>query len=188
MRILTAIVGCSFLLLAACSGGGEAQANCEFAYWDGVVGTCLPNGWHVVDRAGLDKRGVPRDVLVAFQSDAPAAGQFPTVTVTREVLAQPVDAPTYSEASVQTVQSLPGYEQLDVRTVTIDDEEVNLHIFAAQPKSDAPKTRFYQVSVAGGGSGYTFTAAVPLSIESSLENQILLILQNATLRGGQTEG
>ena len=171
------------LLLAACGGGGtDTTITCAFAYWDGTVGTCLPHGWHVVERSSLDQKGVPRDVLVAFQSDAPSAGQFPTVTVTREALAQPIASTAYSEASVQSVKSLPGYQEVDVRTVTVDDADVSLHIFSAQPRPDEPKSRFYQVSAAKDSAGYTFTAAVPLSIESAMENQILLILGNATFR------
>lgn len=181
MRRLAAIIGLSLLLLSACGGGGEdTTAACAFRYWDGTVGTCLPNSWHVVDRSGLDQRGVPRDVVVAFQADAPAAGQFPTVSVTREALAEHIAPSAYSAASVESVRSLPQYEELDVRDLLIDDEDVKLHIFSAQPRTDSPKTRFYQLSTTVEKVGYTFTAAVPLSVESSLENQILLILQNAT--------
>lgn len=171
------------MVLAGCGGGAsERTANCEYAYWDGAVGTCLPTGWHVVDRNGLDQRGVPRDVVVAFQSDTAASGQFPTVTVTREALAQPIGSTAYSEASVQSVKSLPGYQELDLRDQITDDEDVKMHIFSAQPRVDAPKTRFYQLSAVSGNYGYTFTAAVPLSVESDLENQLLLIIGNATFR------
>lgn len=180
MKKSVLLITASLLLLSACGGGDEAASQCDSRYWDGTVGTCLPKGWHVVDRAGLDQRGVPRDVLVAFQSDSPASGQFPTVTVTREALANPVDPASYSEASTQAVRSLPGFEQIDLRSVTIDEEAVSLHIFNAQPKSDAPKTRFYQLSTTAENAGYSYTAAVPVSIDSSLENQLLLIIQNAT--------
>lgn len=170
------------VLLAACGGSATTAATCEYAYWDGTVGTCLPAGWHVVDRDGLDQKGVPRDVVVAFQADAPSAGQFPTVTVTKEPLARPVASDAYSAASLESVKGLPGYGELDTRDVTIDDVTVKLHIFSAQPRPDQPRTRFYQVSAASGNAGYTYTAATPLSVESGLENEILLILNNATLR------
>lgn len=171
----------TLLLLSACSGT-ETAASCAFAYWDGTVGTCLPTGWHVVDRSGLDQKGVPRDVLVAFQADVPSSGQFPTVTVTREALDKPVDSAAYSIASVQSVKGLPGFSELDLRSLTIDDADVAIHIFSAQPRSDEPKSRFYQLSIASGTNGYTYTAATPLSVDSTAENQILLILQNASLK------
>ncbi len=171
----------AFVFLAACGGGSDTTASCEFAYWDGIVGTCLPGGWHVVDRQGLDQRGVPRDVIVAFQADVAVAGQFPTVTVTREALAKPVEASAYSDASIQSVKSLPGYQELDLRDTTINEMPLKLHIFSAQPRPDEPKTRFYQVSMAKDKAGFTYTAATPLSVDSATENQILLILQNASL-------
>ena len=170
------------VLLAACGGSESTEATCEYAYWDGTVGTCLPAGWHVVDRDGLDQKGVPRDVIVAFQADAPSAGQFPTVTVTKEPLARPVASEAYSAASVESVKGLPGFAEIDQRDVVIDDVPLKLHIYSAQPRPDEPKTRFYQVSAASGPAGYTYTAAIPLSPDSGLENQILLILGNATMR------
>ena len=183
MKKLIIVLG-ACVLLAACgsSSSSERTASCDYAYWDGTIGTCLPTGWHVVDRQGLDQRGVPRDVIVAFQSDTAASGQFPTVTVTREALAQPITSVSYSEASVESVKSLPGFQEIDLRKQVIDDADLKIHIFGAQPRTDAPKTRFYQLSAASGNYGYTYTAAVPLSVESGLENQLLLILGNVTFR------
>jgi hypothetical protein len=168
------------LFLAAC--GGSAEVACEQAYWDGTIGTCLPSGWKVVERGTLDARGVPTEVVAAFQAEKPFSGQFPTVTVTRETLTEEVTSAEYSEASVQAVQGLPAYEELDSRTVTVDERDVQLHIFSAQPRAEDPKARFYQVSFTGEGAGYTFTAAVPLSITDEMEEQILLVLENATVQ------
>lgn len=183
MKKLLLILGTT-LLLGACGGNSTTpDLSCTSAYWDGTIGTCLPDGWHVVDRADLDQRGIPGEVVVAFQSDAPISGQLATVTVTREPLTQEMDAKTYSDLSVQSVQGLPGYNLIDERTVTVDGDSITLHIFTAQPRIDEPETRFYQVSVPLGQSGYTYTAATPVAVEKDLENQVLLILRNATLRG-----
>lgn len=169
------------LLLAAC-GGGSAEVACDNTYTDAFVGTCLPDGWHSVDRSELDNRGVPAEVTTAFQSDAPYSGQFGTITVTREVLPQDLTSEKYSDASVLSVQTLPGYEEVDRRNLTIDGASVTLHIFTAQPRDDQPESRFYQVSaVSPDHVGYTFTGATPVSVPDELETQVLAILRNVTL-------
>jgi hypothetical protein len=167
-------------LLAACGGGGEEVA-CDQAYWDGTVGTCIPDGWQVVDRATLDQRQVPEETVVAFQAEQPYSGQFPIVVVTREQLTQEVESGQYSELSVESVKGLPQYEEIDVRTVTIDGNDVSLHIYSAQPDEGEPKARFYQVSIVSGTTGYAFTGGTPLGVQDEIEDQILLILENATL-------
>lgn len=169
----------SLVFLAACGGG--TTVSCTNQYWDGAIGTCLPSGWHVVDRAALAEKGVPADVIVAFQADAPTSGQFPTVTVTRESLGRQMTSTEYSDASVLSVGGTQGYAKIDTQKIQIDGKDATLHIFTAQPESDEPKTRFYQVSASAGMTGYTYTAATPVTIASALEQQILLIVKNATL-------
>jgi hypothetical protein len=105
------------------------------------------------------------------------------VTVTREELpSQDVSSATYSQASIRSVTTLPGYKLVDTRRVVIDGANVDMHIFSAQPLSEEPERKFYQISVAEEGFGYTFTALVPLSISSALEREILAIMGSATLR------
>ena len=111
--------------LTACSGGDSGGIACKEDYWNGVFGTCLPSDWVVIDAETLRQRGVPQDTIVAFQSTIPLSGQFPTVAVTREVLASVVSAQAYSEASVRAVTVLPGYEELDTRDLRVAEEKVN---------------------------------------------------------------
>ncbi len=167
-------------LLSAC--GGSTAVECTQRYWDGQVGTCLPDGWHVLDRANLDQRGVPEEAIVAFQTDDSIAGQYLTVVVTREDLAQEVTSSDYSEAGAASVTSLPGYARIDERKVKIDGESHILHVFTAQPSDAQPMARFYQLSMAKGKTGYTFTVATPVSIDSSAEDRIVAILENATMQ------
>lgn len=181
MKKITAALALTFLL-AAC-GGGDATIACEETYWDGTVGTCLPAGWHALDRAELDDRGVPTEVVAAFQANTPTSGQFATVTVTREALSQPLTSSDYSEASVQSVIGLPNYDEVDKQDITIDDTDVTLHIFTAQPDPEEPEARFYQVSAALGNTGYTYTAATPVTVSNELEEEVLVIVRSATLRG-----
>lgn len=171
--------------LAAC--GGSTAVECTQSYWDGEVGTCLPDGWHVLDRSNLDDRGVPEEAVVAFQTDESVAGQYLTIVVTREDLAEDMLSTDYSEAGVASVGSLPGYTRIDERTVAIDGEDHILHIFTAQPSDAQPVARFYQLSLAKGRQGYTFTAATPVSIDDSAEDRITAILESATLNGSDAE-
>ncbi len=175
------------LFLAACGGGDAATVTCESTYWNGTVGTCLPAGWSVVERGDLEDRGIPDEVLVAFQSEVPYAGQFATVTVTRETLAQPLTSAEYSEASIASVSGLPGYDEVDQEDTTVDGDDVQLHIFTAQPRQDAPESRFYQVSATSGNVGYTFTAAVPVAPPDELEASVLTILRSVTFADPETE-
>ena len=172
-------------LLVACGGGTAVE--CTQRYWDGQVGTCLPEGWHVLDRANLDERGVPEEAVVAFQTDESIAGQYLTIVVTREELPQEVTSPDYSEAGAASVTALPGYARIEERRVKVDDENHILHAFTAQPSEAQPVARFYQLSMAKGRTGYTFTVATPVSIDSSAEDRILAILENATLRAPADE-
>ena len=171
------------LLLASCGGGGGTAAECQDQYWDGETGVCLPDGWAVVDRETLAQRGVPEEVIAAFQAEESVSGQFPTVTVTREQLSSDdIDAPAYSEASIRSVSTLPGYKLIDTRKVVIDGQNIEMHVFSAQPLNEEPERKFYQISSVRDGNGYTFTALTPLSISSTLEKQVIAIMQSATLR------
>ena len=84
----------------------------------------------------------------------------------------------YSDQSVNSVTSLPGYTLVDRKTVTIGGEKVTIHTFTARPVAEQPAHRFLQLSAAHGDAGFTFTAALPLSVSDSLEKQVLLILEH----------
>lgn len=170
------------LVLTSCGGGDARRADCEPTF-NGTVGTCLPNGWQEVDVTLLKQRGVPGEVVSAFQAETPASGTYPTVTVTRELLTQEYDPKEYSEAGIAVVRTIAGYQELDQRSVRIDDEKVSIHVFYAQPRTDGPRYRFYQLSTVSKDVGYTFTVAVPLSIPETLEKEILIILENVTFEG-----
>ncbi len=186
-RLLPAFI-LSLLLLSACgSATSSTAAVCTQQFWNGTIGMCLPAGWKVVDRETLDAHGVPPEVIAAFQADNAVSGQFPTVLVTQEALKEQMDSSTYSKASVRTVASLPGYKLIDDRSAKIDGTPVDLHIFTAQPIADEPERRFYQISGVSKGNGYSFTGLGPLSISSSLENQLLLMLNSVTFTQPKTK-
>jgi hypothetical protein len=166
-------------LLVGCSGSGSGEIECE-SFWDGTLGTCLPSEWEHVEPSALQERGIPSEVVAAFQSREPLAGQYPTVTVTREFLSKAFTPSAYSAESIEIVKTLPGYTVLDTNKVRIDDERVVLHSFYAQPSPDGPSYRFYQLSTVANNEGYTYTVAVPRQITEMLEKEILTILENAT--------
>jgi hypothetical protein len=170
------------LFLLACSGTSSTTSACSQQYWDGEIGVCLPQGWNVVDRETLNQRGLADDVIIAFQAQDAIAGQFPTVTVTVEAVPASTDSAAYSQASIRAVSALPGYKLIDTRTAKVDGDSVSLHIFTAQPLSEEPERRFYQVSAVHSGKGYTFTGLTPLSVSSSLEKQVTSMLQSATFK------
>ena len=171
------------LTLVSCGGTATTVAGvCKVQFWNGSVGLCLPTGWSVMDRDTLASRGVPADVVAAFQKDKPDAGQYATITVTKEDLAQPMDSVAYSKASIQSVATISGYKQLDLRDTTVDGAAVSIHVFSAQPSPDQPERRFYQVSAVSGATGFTVTAIAPLSVSADLQKDILAILGAVTFK------
>lgn len=170
------------LLLAACgsSDGGDAIA-CQ-TYWFERVGACLPGTWKLLDRTELTQRGVPDDVVIAFQSDTAVSGQFPTISVTAEPLSTVVTPEAYSEATIRSVSVLPGYKLIDQKQTSVDGVSLPVHVFYAQPVSGEPQRRFLQVSTVVGQNGYTMTALTPLTVSSALENEILSILGSITFK------
>ena len=180
MKRLLSLLG--FLLVLSACGGESSVTTCNTFYWDGTVGVCVPEAWHTVERAELDQRGVPAEVLVAFQSDQPHGGQFATVTVTREALTQPMSSTEYSAASVQSVAGLPNFTKIDQTTISIDAQDVTLHVFSAQPREDQPESRFTQVSAVADGAGYTFTAATPVTVQDALEAEITSMMKSITFK------
>ncbi len=168
------------LLLVAC-GGGSSGIVCDRDYWDGTVGTCIPAGWDSMSREVLRIRGVPEETIVGFQRRDAVSGQFPTVAVTQERLPNAVNPADYSSASIRAISVLNGYEHVDTKEITVDGAKVSLHIFTGQPIEDEPKRRFYQVSTTKGDRGYTMTAVSPVSIDRSLEQEMVLILDHFTL-------
>lgn len=180
----TIILSC--LTLVAC-GGGSSAISCDQEYWDGTIGTCLPEGWEVIDSETLYQRGVPEETIVAFQSSESLSGQFPTVAVTREKLASVVEPKTYSDANIRSIQVIDGYEHVDTRDFAIAGEDVSLHIFTAQPIEGEPRRRFYQVSTTYGDTGYTVTGVSPVSIGKELEDKLLLMIGQVVFEEPQTE-
>lgn len=167
------------VILAGCGGEGGSTISCR-DYWDGTFGVCLPDQWVSLQSETLRQRGVPPDAIAAFQSEVAASGQFPTVTVTRETLTQAMGADAYSKANIRSMTVIPNYQEIDTRSLTIDDENVDLHIFNAQPAADEPPRRFYQASTIAGNVGYTITATVPVSFPEGVEKEILVIFESAT--------
>lgn len=131
-----------------------------------------------MDRETLRQRGVPEEVIAAFQAESPESGQFPTVSITKESLTREALPSDYSQASIRAVEALPGYEKIDAKSIDVAGEEVTLHIFSAKPKPEDPKRRFYQVSTAKERTGYTISATAPYSVEKKLEAQMLFIVEN----------
>lgn len=179
-RVAAIAVVCSALLTGC--GRKDTAVVCRTSYWDGVVGTCLPAGWKPLEPTVLQGGDVPGEVIAAFQADQFVSGQIPTVVVTREALLRDWDSAAYSDANVQSVKTLPAFSSLDEREVTIDDAKVTLHTFTAQPLAEEPAKRFYQLSAVARKVGYTFTAALPVSVEKTVEQQVLAILRGATFR------
>ena len=175
------------LTLSGCGGGGGSGTEITCAsYWFDTIGVCLPDGWKVLDRSVLDDRGAPEDVLVAFQMDTAVSGQYPTVTITKEVLSGAIDSAAYNEASIRSVSVLPGFKELDTRKVSIDDESLLVHVFQAQPVKDEPQRRFSQVSAVHDGIGYSVTALTPVSVNNTIESAVAQILQSVTFQAPQS--
>lgn len=165
--------------LVSCGGDGDTKSRfCDTEYEDAEMMLCLPDEWVVVEKSTLQKRGVPEDAVVAFQSEIAIAGQFPTVVITREGLKRTVDAAKYSEASMRSVAVFGAYREIDVTEVEIGKDVVSLHVFTAQPVAEEPLRRFYQLSTVFGTAGYTVTGTTPVSITDSLEDEILAILKS----------
>lgn len=176
------------LTVSACGGGGGSrEVVCREAFWDGTVGTCLPDEWKALMREELAELGSSPEVIVAFRTEQTVSGSAPVVAVTREALSEATDPEEYSSASVEAVKSLPGFESDHTESTRIDGADVTLHIFTAQPNADEPRRRFFQVSTVAGGVGYTFTGVLPLSVLESIEEQVKLILTNATFTEPQKE-
>lgn len=174
-------------LLTACARSDTASLACVLEYWDGTVGLCLPQGWSVIDAQTLRQRGAPEETIAAFQADSAVSGQFPTVTVTRELLAGDVAPEAYSNASIRSVSVLPGYQELETTSMDVDGATVGLHVFTAQPVSAEPMRRFYQVSTVSGSAGYTATAATPVAISDELDRQIVFVLQHLTFQESDSQ-
>lgn len=180
MRRLSVLLACLFL--AACGGSSTSTAVvCDQQYWDGTVGTCLPEGWHVVDAGDLQARGAPREVIAAFQADEAIAGRFPLVTVTDQQLPSGQKPKEFDVQSRLSVKTLPGYALVDEREVAVDSVPYTLHVFTAQPIAEEPVQRFYQLSAAGESRGFTFTGALPLTVSNAEEERLLTLLTHVTL-------
>ncbi|MDD4287656.1 MAG: hypothetical protein PHN33_04890 [Candidatus Peribacteraceae bacterium] len=170
------------LFLVSCGSSSSGEATQCQTYWFEQIGTCLPSSWKLLDAVELAQRGVPEDVIIAFQSDTSVSGQYPTISVTREPLSTVVTPADYSDATIRSVSVLPGYKLIDQKKVTIDGVSLPVHVFFAQPVSGEPQRRFLQVSTVVGQNGYAITALTPLTVSSSLESEILTILGSITFK------
>jgi len=174
-------MGFLLLLLSGCGGVSGGELTCTEQYWDGTIGTCVPEGWEIVTREKMTEQGLPSEVIAAFQRGDTISGQTPVFLVTRETLSEEMDAKAYSDASIRSVAVLPAYKQVDARNADIDGDDVQIHIFTAQPVSEEPARRYYQLSATKAKEGFTFTALAPVSVPASLDKEILFMLNEATL-------
>lgn len=181
-RFSPAAVLLTFALAACGSSSATPEAKCVSTYWDGTIGTCLPAGWSALSREEVQARGMPPEVQFAFQAVQAVAGQYPTVTVTTETLREPLTSEDYSKASVDVVSRRKDYSQIDLQDITIDGTALQLHVFSAQPLTDEPKQRFYQIALTKGSVGYVFTAALPLSAPDALAEEVQLLLKSVSMR------
>lgn len=176
------LLACALVSLAACSRSSPSSTvipvTCDSRYWDGEVSVCVPQGWHALEPEAFRDHGLPQEVIAAFQANSAVSGQYPSMTVTRERLTTAVTPSAYSKATMETVRSLSGYKEIDVRDVTIEDLGVDLHLFSARSSPDQPKQKFYQVSTVKGQNGYSFTAAGPLSVDDAVEKRLLFIIEH----------
>lgn len=177
------------LTLAACSGGGSSTASCDQNYWNDELklGTCLPTGWKPLTSTVLRDQGAPEETVAAFQSTEPRDGQFDTITVTKEPLAQDMTSSDYGEANIVAVSVLPDYQKRDKQAVKIDGNAAVIHVFSARPIADKPIRRYYQISLTKEKEGFTFTGSMPLSVDDASEAQVLTILKNVTFVDPATE-
>lgn len=183
------IAVCMTALLISCSSKkeGESAVVCDQQFWNGTFATCLPKGWKVLSKETLQTLGVPEETIAAFQVQDPNAGQFDTVTVTREPLATDMNTTEYSNANVLAVSALPDYRLIDKTVVYIDAAESALHVFSARPSADNPIRRYYQVSAAKDRMGYTFTGSFPLSVDDQGADEVTFILKNVSLADPATK-
>ena len=180
--------GIVILTLAGCGGSSATTAavTCKEQYWDGTIGLCLPDGWRVMDSETLRSREVGEETIAAFQAEQATAGQFPVLTVTREILAEAADSTRYSDDSIRKVKAgILQYKLIDMRKQKIDAQDVSVHVFSGQTKVDAPERRFWQMSFVDGDSGFTVSARSPLAASDTLQKQILLMLGTVTLKAPQ---
>ena len=185
-RFVPALLFVSLLLAACGSKSSSSVADCQ-TYWFTTVGACLPQSWKLLDRTELSQRGVPEDVIIAFQSADAVSGQFPTISITREPLTTVVDSAAYSDATIRSVAVLPGYKLIDQKKTTIDSVSLPVHVFFAQPVNGEPQRRFTQVSTVVDKAGYTITALTPLTVTSALETEILTIIGSVTFKEPATK-
>ncbi len=175
------IIAIVSLTLAACGSGSTATTvACVSPFWNSVFATCLPTGWKVLSSENLRALGVPEETITAFQVTEPRGGQFDTVTVTQEPLAQDLTTTDYSQANVAAVTSLPDYKLLDKSVVYIDGKESALHVFTARSAANNPIRRYYQLGAVKERTGYTFTGSFPLSITDAEANEVGFILKNVS--------
>jgi uncharacterized protein YceK len=171
------------LLLAGCGGGSSSTAavECQREFWDGEFGTCIPQGWGLVDSETARQRGVPADeARVIFQADAAVSGIFPTIVITQEHLLQAVTAEDYSTNAIKLASIQQGYKLLDKQDLQIYDRMVKLHRFHAQPLVEQPLLLFQQWSTVKDDWGYTATSMMPVTVPKETEAAVKLILESAS--------
>lgn len=177
-RLSLAFLSC-FLLAASCTDSKSVSgARCDQQFWNGTFATCLPTGWKVLSQQDLALLGVPEETIAAFQREEAKAGQFDTISVTREPLPQVMSTTEYSDASILNVSRMPQYTLIDKSSVFIDGQQASLHVFSARAGGNEPMRRYYQVSAVSQGVGYVFTGSFPLSVADSEASEVLLVLRN----------
>lgn len=141
----------------------------------------------MVSAADLQSRGSPREVAVAFQADDAIGGRFPLVTVTTQSLTAGEKTADFDQQSRNAVKTMPAYTVVDEREVTVDEETSTLHVFTAQPIAEQPVQRFYQLSVAHDGQGFTLTGVLPLTVDTKDEAKMKTLLTHVTFEKPKDE-
>ncbi len=168
-RPSTKINRAEFLKIAMASVPGIHATSCDNAFWNGVLGLCLSDGWTDVAPADVSDK---TDVVLAFRSPTISPDRSVVLTVQQDGLLDITNSTMYSDAKVREVEGYAFYKEIDMEDVVVGGQTVRLHVYRAQePKAEEPQV-FYQMSALRGRNGFTVTVATDEDLAELLDAQL----------------
>lgn len=160
-KILTVLIVMMIATALSSCGSGDSTSTTGLKTYDGSIFTIgIDPTWKIITPTDFYPE-VPKETLVAFTSPEAYDGFFININVIKEDLKSEVTSVDYARANITLAgQNLTDYKKTQEAQVDLNGTPAMVHIFEARLNPTEKLTRFIQLYVAKGKTGYIISGGM----------------------------
>ncbi len=151
-------------------------------YWSGKIGMCAPVEWMRLHSKTVQRMKLSKVIDTLYETDIPLEGRlaYAKIALGKE-LHFTVTSNDMNNGSISAGKFVLGYELVELRPVTLDDETLNVHVFEAESNQGFP-VRYYELDLVKGKRVLSVTVEAPLAISDVDHGEIIAFFESLTLK------